>query len=298
MLATLFGDGGDPCERAQAVVVSLGQGPRSLSEHRGGYDSPNSWQGAEDLDVAVLGLRGILIFGGLEVIEQRLDARGAALALGMDQAQAWQEQGDVFGGGLDYAGRNRERGSAQRGDDLFCAQAANAVFAEQPPDSLRSQAPPDAGRRRESEQSPQPSFVGRRAKGQGLRVETVQEFPQAVGQLIALAHKIFIDPREFPQLDHQWVVQTRAAKTRLIGAQRVAEHEGVAPVVFGAGHGVAVAKAIELPGVDGVDVKATLNQGLDYGAARDLDGDGDLFRMAFLRKNCRAGLKRAKLRPI
>jgi len=43
---------------------------------------------------------------------------------------------------------------------------------------------------------------------------------------------------------------------RAVGAQRVGEHEGVAAVILGAGHGVAVAKAIELLGIEGEDVQA------------------------------------------
>src|ERR1019366_4208045 len=41
-------------------------------------------------------------------------------------------------------------------------------------------------------------------------------------------------------------------------------------------HAVAVAKTIELLGVDSVDVKAALKQGLDHSAAWNLDGDGNL----------------------
>jgi hypothetical protein len=67
-LATLFGGGSNPCVRAQAVVVGLGKGRRGPGEHRGGYDSSNSWQEPEGLDIAVLAL--LLVLLGSEAIVQ------------------------------------------------------------------------------------------------------------------------------------------------------------------------------------------------------------------------------------
>jgi hypothetical protein len=54
--------------RAQAVVVGLGKGRRGPGEHRGGYDSSNSWQEPEGLDIAVLAL--LLVLLGSEAIVQ------------------------------------------------------------------------------------------------------------------------------------------------------------------------------------------------------------------------------------
>src|SRR5215469_12765465 len=83
VLAALFGDRRDSCVRAQGVVVSLRKGPRGLGEHRGGYDSSHSWQGPEDLDVAVLALLAVIIaLDDRELIQQGVQARAAALALG------------------------------------------------------------------------------------------------------------------------------------------------------------------------------------------------------------------------
>src|SRR5215469_13785958 len=91
VLAALFGDRRDSCERAQGVVVSLRKGPRGLSEHRGGYDSSHSWQRSEDLDVAVLALLRALVRGGLELVEQGLQTLAAVLTLAVDQKQAWPQ---------------------------------------------------------------------------------------------------------------------------------------------------------------------------------------------------------------
>src|SRR5215469_15559543 len=91
VLAALFGDRRDSGVSAQGVIVSLDKGPRGLSEHRGGYDSSHSWQGPEDLDVAVLALFRALVLGGLELVEQGLQTLAAALTLAVDQTQAWQQ---------------------------------------------------------------------------------------------------------------------------------------------------------------------------------------------------------------
>src|SRR6516164_70441 len=75
VLAALFGDRRDSCVRAQGVVVSLGKGPRGLGEHRGGYDSSHSWQGPEDLDVAVLALLAFITLDRRELVQQGVQAR-------------------------------------------------------------------------------------------------------------------------------------------------------------------------------------------------------------------------------
>jgi hypothetical protein len=89
---------------AQSVVISFGKGPRGLGEHRGGYDSSHSWQGPEDLDVAVLAWLPLIVLDCRELIEQGFQARAAALALIVDQAQACQQQGNMFSGSLDHPG--------------------------------------------------------------------------------------------------------------------------------------------------------------------------------------------------
>src|SRR6266853_6369215 len=68
---------------------------------------------------------------------------------------------------------------------------------------------------------------------------------------------------------------------RLIGAQAVGQHVSVAPVIFGAGHGEAVAEPVELLGIDPIDAKAAFQQGFDDGALRHFDGHAnDLGRRA------------------
>ena len=82
--ATLLGHRCYPSMSAQSVVISFGKRPRGLGEHRGGNDSSHSWQGPEDLDVAVLALLAFIALDGCELIQQGVQACTAALALSVD----------------------------------------------------------------------------------------------------------------------------------------------------------------------------------------------------------------------
>jgi hypothetical protein len=86
------------------MVISFGQRPRGLGEHRGGDDSSHSWQGPEELDVAVRAWLAFIALDGRELIQQGVAVRAAALALSVDQAQAWQQQSNMFSCGLDHTG--------------------------------------------------------------------------------------------------------------------------------------------------------------------------------------------------
>src|SRR5208282_2471903 len=221
MLATLFGDGRDTSMRAQGIVISFGKSSASLGDYCGGHDSPDSRQRTEDRNVAVLSWFVVLLTRRLKLVEQSFDAGTTTLALAVDQAQARQEQGNVFGGRLDYARRNLKRRHPQCGNDSIRIEAANAMCAQQPLDALGSQALRNARRWCQLEQGPQPGLVGPRTQLKGLHVEAVQLFAQAVGQLIAFALQVLVYAREFPQSDDLRIVQPHPAKAGLIGAQRV-----------------------------------------------------------------------------
>ena len=64
-------------------------------------------------------------------------------------------------------------------------------------------------------------------------------------------------------------------KTPLVGSQRVCHHKCVQVIVLGAGHGVPVAKAIHLLGVDGEHRQVVFDQAFYHRPARHLDGNGD-----------------------
>jgi hypothetical protein len=76
----------------------------------------------------------------LKLVEQRFDAGTTLSALSMDQPQARQEQGNVFGSRLDYTRRNLQRRHPQYGNDIIRTQAANVVCAEHALDARGSQA--------------------------------------------------------------------------------------------------------------------------------------------------------------
>jgi len=106
VLATLFGDGRETRMGAQSMVISFGKSSAGLGDYCGGYDSPDSRQRAENRNIAVLAWFVVLLIRRLKLVEQSLDAGATTLVLAVDQAQARQEQGDVFGGRLDYPRRN------------------------------------------------------------------------------------------------------------------------------------------------------------------------------------------------
>src|SRR5271156_630516 len=85
---------------AQGIVISFGKSRAGLGDYGGGHDSPHSRQRAEDRNVAVLPWVVVLLTRRLKLVEQSFDAGTTTLALAVDQAQARQEQGDVFGGRL------------------------------------------------------------------------------------------------------------------------------------------------------------------------------------------------------
>jgi len=198
VLATLFGDWRETRMGAQGIIISFAKRSAGLGDYAGGYDSPDSRQRAENRNVTVLPWFVVFLIRRLKLVEQSLDAGNTTLALAVDQTQARQEQGNVFGGRLDYPRRNLQRRHPQCGNDLIRIEAANAVCAQQPLDALGSQALRNAGRWRELEQGPQPGLVGPWTQLQGLHVKAVKLFPQAVGQLIAFALQVLVYAREFP----------------------------------------------------------------------------------------------------
>ena len=52
--------------------------------------------------------------------------------------------------------------------------------------------------------------------------------------------------RKFPNSKDGRMIGSHTPETVLVGAQRIGSHVGVAAVIFSAGHGVAIAKTIEL----------------------------------------------------
>jgi hypothetical protein len=93
----------------------------------------------------MLALLPLVTVDGHELIQQDVQARAAALALGVNQTQAWQQQGNMFGCGLDHPRGDVQRGSPQGGKHIMRVQTANAVLMQQPFDGFRCNRLPAAG---------------------------------------------------------------------------------------------------------------------------------------------------------
>ena len=132
---------------------------------------------------------------------------------------------------------------------------------------------------RDLQQGPDPRLIARRTEGEHLGVEPLELLPQAIRHPIQLHLQVLLDPGQFPEVDDPWVVDAHAPKRGLIGPQGVGQHERIAPVVLGAGHAVAITKAVELFRVEGEDVEPSLEQRLHDGAPRDFDRHGHALRL-------------------
>src|SRR5690606_14896390 len=73
-----------------------------------------------------------------------------------------------------------------------------------------------------------------------------------------------------------WIGRDQFPEAAGIRPQGGSHDLGVAAVVFGSGQDEAVAEAVELLGVDRIDIELTLHQRLDHWTVRHLDGDVDL----------------------
>src|SRR5258708_22631955 len=73
---------------AQPVIISGGQEPRRLGQHRGGDDSPDTWQGPEDRHVTM----PLMLPARRQGVQQAVDAPRAVAALPGDDVDAWDAQ--------------------------------------------------------------------------------------------------------------------------------------------------------------------------------------------------------------
>ncbi len=115
--------------------------------------------------------------------------------------------------------------------------------------------------------------VGQR---QHLRVVAPEQIAHLVGQPAAVTGEVHGRAGGLAQLHDQRIGGADRAERVGVGAQAAAERVGIAGVVLGTSDSEAVTEAVELLWVDGVDAKAAVDQRVDHGAVRCLDGDGDL----------------------
>jgi hypothetical protein len=122
-------------------------------------------------------------------------------------------------------------------------------------------------------------------------------FTQAVAEAPVLLGEFVMQPRELAQLRDRRIFRAQASERAPIGPHRIGEHEGVAPIVFRAGDGVAVPEAIELFRVQGEDVEAPSEQRIDDRAPGHLKRHRDPWRLgAEAREVCHQfGQSRARM---
>ena len=73
------------------------------------------------------------------------------------------------------------------------------------------------------------------------RVKAMELFSQLVRQSVHVLGQVVVDTRNLAQLDDKRVIDTPLLEARSVGAQRVGQHERIAPVVLRARDGVTVA---------------------------------------------------------
>ena len=101
----------------------------------------------------------------------------------------------------------------------------------------------------------------------------------AVGEPVAFLLQVLDHAGPLAQLDHDRVFDREPAEAMPVGSQGVGEHVGIAAVVLGAGDGESIAEAVELLGVDRIDLETALQQDFDDGTVRHLDRHGDRGRL-------------------
>ena len=107
----------------------------------------------------------------------------------------------------------------------------------------------------------------------------------AVGEPVAFLLQVLGHAGPLAQLDHDRVFDREPAEAMPVGSQGVGEHVGIAAVVLGAGDGELIAEAVELFGVDRIDLETALEQDLDDGTVRHLDRHGDRGRLFAARRH-------------
>ena len=81
--------------------------------------------------------------------------------------------------------------------------------------------------------------------------------------------------RPFPELDDERFRDAELAEQRHVRPETVRKHIGIEAVILGPRDREPVTETVELLGVDGIDVEAALEQGLDDWPMRCLYGDMD-----------------------
>jgi hypothetical protein len=259
---------------AEGVIVSLGERLRSLPEHRGADETSRAWKRENDLGVAMLPTWVFRADVVLELLEHVCDSTPTITLLLAEQLQPWEKELDVLGGSLEATRGESEAALSESEMELVRRDAADAVLLEDAAELILLEPTSLVGGRCLEQQSPQPGLIGSRTELEQLREESMQLSPELIGETAQVFAECGIDTAELSESNHQRVVELEVAEVMPVGAKRIGTDEGVEPVVFGAGHRVAVSEAVELLGIDGEDMESTLEQRFDNRSVGQLECDG------------------------
>lgn len=273
-LSTAACDGSDSRVGTQGVIISLGERLRSLPEHRGADESSDAWKREKDLGVAMLPTFTYRAGVVLELVEHVADSTATIALLLAKQLQPREKELDVLGSGLEATRSESEAFLSQSKVELVGGDAADAMLLEDSRELVFLESTSLVRGRRVEEQSPQPGFIGCGTQLEQLREESMQLSPELIGETARVFAESGIDTSELSESNHQRVVELEVSEVMPVGTKRIGTDKGVEAVVFGASHGVAVAEAVELLGVEGEDIEPMLEKGFDNGSMGQLESDG------------------------
>src|SRR5438874_815090 len=165
--------------------------------------------------------------------------------------------------GAEHPGRRRDARRAQHRQQVVRREATNPMLVQDARDGRPGQVRRAGGRRRPCEQRPEPRLVGARAERQEPGRDAIELLAEAIAQAPSLRVEIFFEPGELTKLDQASVLRIEPPKGADVGDEGAGQHAGVAAIIFRPGDGVEIPKAIELFGIEGVDVEAALETRLN-----------------------------------
>ena len=220
-----------------------------------------------------------------EASRERVDLSMSLRELSIDETEASDQRGDVGCGRLHGAGVDRHRLLARDREDVGRIDAANPMAFEELRDGWLAD-PASLERCRgelpEVEQPVGSEVFVELEKGGKIAPKLLAH---SARQPVALGDELVGDP----QLDDRRVDGRQMPKALRIGAQCRRQSAGIAAIVLGAGHRKAIAEALELLRIDGVDVEAPLHQRFDHRSVRNLDRNMDLGRVGLTGRGQPAG---------
>ncbi len=114
-----------------------------------------------------------------------------------------------------------------------------------------------------------------RSKREEVRPASGEEVSDLRAEGDVVFDELAAGAQELTQGDDLRRWQLQALKAVAVGSESIGENKGVTAVILGTAHGVTVAEAVDLLGVDGENGDVALEKGLDHGAMRFFDGDGE-----------------------